>query len=198
FFRDQHPFASLVEEVVPTLRKGRDTLSIWNGACSSGQESYTLAIILQEHFPDLSIGKRLRIVSTDVSPEMVGRCRKGEYSRFEVNRGLPTDLAVKYFDQAGRNWVAKKELRQLIETREMNLLQPWHGLGKCDLVLMRNVLIYFTPSVKSDILRRIRSEVLAPHGCLLLGASESTIGLDDGYDVRHVGNSTFNFLKASS
>ncbi len=199
FFRDQHPFATLVEEVVPELRRqSGGGLTIWNGACSSGQESYTLAITLQENFPDITTTKRVRILSTDVSPAMVERCKKGEYSRFEVNRGLPTDQAIKYFDQAGRNWVARRELREMIEARELNLLEPWRGLPKCDLVLLRNVLIYFTPSVKRDIMRRIRTEVLAPHGCLLLGASETTVGLDDGYEPRRLGNSTFNFVKASA
>ena len=196
FFRDQHPFETLVTDVIPDLVSttgGR--LTIWNGACSSGQESYTLAMSIRDHFPDLVLPGRTTILSTDVSPQMVERTKAGRYSRFEVNRGLPANQAVKHFDQDGRNWVARAELRSMIDARELNLLEPWVGLPKCDLVLLRNVLIYFTVPVKQDILRRIRTDVLKPGGCLLLGASETTVGIDDGYESRRVGGSTFYYPK---
>lgn len=197
FFRDHHPFETLATEVLPSLlTKTGGTLTIWNGACSSGQESYTLAITLHEHFPSLCSGGKVKIISTDVSSEMVQRTKDGIYSRFEINRGLPSPFAVKYFDQQGRKWVAKPSLRQMIDVRTLNLLGPWQGLPRADLVLLRNVLIYFTPQVKQDILRRIRTQVLAPHGSLLLGASESTIGLDPGYHPKRVGDSTIYSLEA--
>ena len=196
FFRDQHPFETLVTDVIPDLVSttgGR--LTIWNGACSSGQESYTLAMSIRDHFPDLVLPGRTTILSTDVSPQMVERTKAGRYSRFEINRGLPATQSVKQFDQDGRNWVARAELRSMIDARELNLLEPWVGLPKCDLVLLRNVLIYFTVPVKQDILRRIRTDVLKPGGCLLLGASETTVGIDDGYESRRVGGSTFYYPK---
>lgn len=196
FFRDQHPFETLVTDVIPEVIAGTGgRLTIWNGACSSGQESYTLAMSIVDNFPDLKMPGRTTIVSTDVSPQMVERTKEGTYSRFEVNRGLPASQAVKHFDQAGRNWVAKPELRAMIDARELNLLERWSGLPKCDVVLMRNVLIYFTVPVKQDILRRIRTDVLKPGGCLLLGASETTVGIDDGYEGRRVGGSTFYYPK---
>ncbi|MEM7324644.1 MAG: protein-glutamate O-methyltransferase CheR [Actinomycetota bacterium] len=198
FFRDQHPFETLANDIVPEMRKTANLrgLTIWNGACSSGQESYTLAMTIREHFPEWAANAK--IVSTDVSPAMVERTKSGQYSRFEINRGLPATHAVKYFDQAGRNWVAKPELRNMIEAKELNLLKPWVGLPKCDVVLLRNVLIYFTVEKKQDILRRIRTNILAPHGCLILGASETTVGLDPGYENRRVGKSTFHFIQGAS
>lgn len=198
FFRDQHPFETLATEIIPEMRKNHSLrgLNIWNGACSSGQESYTLAMTIREHFPEWAA--RTRIVSTDVSPTMVERTKSGQYSRFEINRGLPATHAVKYFDQAGRNWVAKPELRKMIDAKELNLLKPWVGLPKCDVVLLRNVLIYFTVEVKQDILRRIRTQVLAPHGCLVLGASETTVGLDPGFETCRAGKSTFHFIQGAS
>lgn len=200
FFRDQHPFETLATEIIPEMRKTANlrSLTIWNGACSSGQESYTLAMTIREHFPEWAAGGKAKIVSTDVSPTMVERTRSGQYSRFEINRGLPATHAVKYFEQAGRNWVAKPELRNMIDARELNLLKPWVGLPKCDVVLLRNVLIYFTVEKKQDILRRIRTNVLAPHGCLILGASETTVGLDNGYETRRAGKSTFHFIQGAS
>ncbi len=198
FFRDQHPFQALIDEVIPDLtRDNGGRLTIWNGACSSGQESYTLAMSILDHFPVLAGAGRTRIISTDVSPEMVARTREGSYSRFEVNRGLPTALSVRHFDQTGRTWTAKPALRSMVEARELNLLQPWTGLPKCDLVLLRNVLIYFTVPVRQDILRRIRTEVLRPGGCLLLGASETVAGIDSGFESRRIGTSTFYFSKGT-
>ena len=200
FFRDQHPFEALATQLLPEMRRttGLRTLNIWNGACSSGQESYTMAMTISEHFPELVAGGKAKIVSTDVSPTMVERTKAGKYSRFEINRGLPASHAVRYFEQQGRSWVAKPDLRNMIDARELNLLKPWVGLPKCDVVLLRNVLIYFTVDKKQDILRRIRTNVLAPHGCLILGASETTVGLDEGYESRRIGKSTFHFVKGAS
>lgn len=197
FFRDQHPFRSLAENVVPDLLAANPggTLNIWNGACSSGQESYTLAMVLSDNFPELVTSRRVKILSTDVSQEMVDRTAAGTYSRFEINRGLPTSDAARYFDSKGRKWVAKPELRGMIQTKQHNLLDSFRSLPKSNIVLMRNVLIYFSNDIKFDILRRVRTEVLMPGGCLVLGASEMTHGIDDGYEARRIGASTFFFSK---
>lgn len=189
FFRDNHPFEALVSDILPEMFKAKPTgrIRIWNGACSSGQESYSLAITLHENFPRESGAGRIEILSTDVSREMVDRTSAGSYSRFEINRGMPTGLAQKYFDQQGRNFVAKPSLRSMITAKQHNLLETWTVIPRSDLVLLRNVLIYFSNDVKREILRRIRVDVLNPGGYLILGGSESTIGVDPAYETRRVG-----------
>ncbi|MEM7337934.1 MAG: protein-glutamate O-methyltransferase CheR [Actinomycetota bacterium] len=195
FFRDIHPFETLAKEVLPPIfaQKGGDKVRIWNGACSSGQESYTLAIVLHEHFRSQVQSGRIEIISTDVSPEMVKRTRDGIYSRFEINRGLPPEMSNKYFDTQGRQWQAKASLRDMIKTSELNLLSKWNDIPRCDLVLLRNVLIYFSPQTKAEILRKIRTDVLLPGGCLMLGASESTAGIDSAYQSRKVGKTVLYY-----
>ncbi len=195
FFRDMHPFETLAKEVIPGILAKQGSVKIWNGACSSGQESYTLAMTMHEHFPN-DVGK-ISILSTDVSPTMVKRTSEATYSRFEINRGLPANLSVKYFEKTGRNWTAKQNLRSMVNTRELNLLGPYTIIGRCDIVLLRNVLIYFTPDIKKDIIGRIRRDVLKPGGCLLLGASESTSGIDPEYTSQKLGQSIFYFTKGT-
>lgn len=193
FFRDQHPFVALSDAVIPKILaagRGRGTLTLWNAASSSGQESLSVAIMLNEKFPELANPSRTKIIATDVSSEMVKRCRDAVYSRFEINRGLPANLATKYFVQSGRNWKAKPELTSLIQTGQLNLIKPWPNLPRCDVVMLRNVLIYFDTDTKRDILQRIRTQALKPDGVLLLGASESTAGVDDGYQTERVAGST--------
>lgn len=199
FFRDQHPFDALVSDVIPELlrqRSGTQGLTIWNAACSSGQESYTIAMLLHEYFPHLVAGST--IISTDVSPAMVERTRLGEYSRFEINRGLPTNYALKYFSQSARKSKVKPELARMIDVREMNLLEPWIRIPRCDLVLLRNVLIYFPLATKQHIVRRIRTDVLKPGGALMLGSSESTRGVDEAFEARRCGDSTFFYPKGNN
>ncbi len=199
FFRDKHPFANLAEFVLPELvRRGGRRLTIWNGACSSGQESYTLAMIVAERFPDLARSGRARIISTDVSPKMVARTKAGTYSNFETNRGLPPGRTAAHFDQTHDGWSAKPHLRSLIDARELNLLTPWRGIPTCDVVMLRNVLIYFSLDAKREVLRRIRTEVLAPDGCIVVGSSESLFGFDPNLEARRLGGSTFHFIKNQS
>ena len=201
FFRDQHPFETLTGHIIPDLLAKRGPgsgLSIWNAACSSGQESYTLAMQLFEKFPTVAKSPRTKILSTDVSPVMVQRTKAGEYSRFEVNRGLPTSLAMKYFEQDGRQWRVKPELKAMVDAREFNLLDPMTNFVRMDLVLVRNVLIYFPRDTKRAILERIRTQVLKPDGWLMLGASESTLGIDDGFEPRRIGDSTFFCVRGAN
>lgn len=194
FFRDAHPFKSLIEHVIPGMvaTPGK-RLQVWNAACSSGQEPYTFAMTMLERYPNTASPSRLRILATDVSSAMVERCKAADYSKFEINRGLPSDLAMKYFDQEGRRYKAKRVLTDLVETRALNLLDPWHGIPRCDLVFLRNVLIYFSNEDKKMILDRIRTQVLYPDGCLVLGSSENLGSLDCGFEGRKVGASTFYF-----
>ena len=196
FFRDQTPFTALAERIIPDLLKngnGGGPFTMWNAASSSGQESLSVAMMLHEQYPEMANSRRTRLLATDVSRAMVVRCQEAIYSRFEINRGLPANYALKYFDKSGRNWAAKKILTDLIEARELNLINPWAGVPRCDVVMLRNVLIYFPLEIKADILRRIRTDVLKPSGCLLLGGSESTAGIDAAYTAERVNGSTIFF-----
>lgn len=184
FFRDVHPFEALRSHIIPELlaRPGsQDHITVWCAAASSGQEPYSVAMLLSEHFPSVVAAGRARILATDLSPTMVERARVGRYSQLEVNRGLPASLLVRYLRQEGTQWCVRDDIRSMVEYREMNLATPWVGIPHVDLVLMRNVLIYFSRDAKRDVLRRLR-EVISPGGRLLMGSSETTLGIDDAYE----------------
>lgn len=185
FFRDWRPFEALRTKLVPEAveRRGADhQLDIWSAACSSGQEAYSLAMLLAEHFPALSArsGWKVRIHCTDLSAEMVARTRAGRFTQLEVNRGLPAPLLVKHFQQDGDAWVVKEPLRALIQAQVMNLTAPWPPLPTMDVVLIRNVLIYFDVATRAAVLDRVR-KLLRPGGALFLGSAETTAGVHDGY-----------------
>ena len=183
FFRDIHPFETLKKHIIPDLIKKRGAakqLNIWSGASSSGQEPYTFAMILRENFPELRTWK-VNYMSSDISNEMLDRCRKGVYSQLEINRGLPATLMVKYFERHGTEWQAKEELRNMIDFRYLNLCEKWPLLPKMDLVLLRNVLIYFDVDMKKKILKQIQ-DLLQPDGYLFLGAAETTMSLNDSFE----------------
>ena len=187
FFRDHHPFEDLTNEIIPELLDKRGPsgrLTIWCGAASSGQEPYTLAMILSETFPELVTQRRVKILATDLSRTMVQRIRDGRYSQLEVNRGLPAKMLLKYFEQDGRDWVASSDLRSMVDADVLNLLEPWPQVPPADLVLLRNVLIYFDNDTRRTILNRIASDVLRPDGYLLLGSSETLHTLDVPYTTR--------------
>ena len=153
-------------------------------------------MLILDHFPEIAQGTT--IVSTDVSPAMVERTKCGEYSRFEINRGLPSSLAMKHFEQQGRTWQARPELARMIDARPLNLIERWPVTQRFDLVMLRNVLIYFPAATKHDILRRVREQAMAPGAYLLLGTSESTLGVDPGFASRKFGQSTFFHPKEST
>ena len=182
FFRDSHPFDTLRKTVIPGLIERRAScraLRIWSAACSTGQEPYSLAMILKDHFPILN-GWKLEIVATDISPSVLERARSGTYSTFEVQRGLPIQMLVRHFDQTGDTWRIKDELRRPITFRPANLLDDLSSLGVFDIVLCRNVLIYFDQPTKTRIMHAIARRI-APDGSLLLGGAESVIGLCDAF-----------------
>ncbi|MEM8926264.1 MAG: protein-glutamate O-methyltransferase CheR [Actinomycetota bacterium] len=190
FFREPHVFQSLAEYVLPELIEVADgRLTIWSAASSSGQEAYSLAITLREHFPAV-VADNARIIATDISSAMIERCRAGVYERFEVERGLDAALAEKYFTTDGTNWTAAPELLSMVRATELNLLGPWPEIRQSDLVLLRNVLVYFSDAVKERILRRIHDNALRPHGCLVLGGSETMMALDTEFEARRVGTAT--------
>jgi chemotaxis protein methyltransferase CheR len=182
FFRDINPFAAMERMVIPELVKARAasrSMAIWSAACSSGQEPYSLAMLIRHQFPHLS-GWNVRIVASDISAEMLGRAAAGRYTQLEVNRGLPVPLLVKYFRRDGAAWQITDEIRQMIEFRAMNLVQSWGAMPPLDVVFLRNVLIYFDVETKRRILARVR-QVLRPDGYLFLGAAETTINIDDAF-----------------
>lgn len=182
FFRDHHPFELLRTTIVPALMQLHATsrsLTMWSAACSSGQEVYSIAMLLREHFPQLATW-RVRLLATDLSRDMVRRTREGVYTQLEVNRGLPAPLLVKYLKPVGTSWQVRADLRAMVETREMNLAAPWPAFPGIDVVLMRNVLIYFDPATKQKILHNV-SSLLRPGGALLLGAAESTVGMTSAF-----------------
>lgn len=180
FFRDLHPYETLRAAVLPDLfrrRAGEKQLNVWCAACSTGQEPYSLAILLREHFRDMA-GWRVDILATDLSGEVLARARAGLYNQVEVNRGLPAALLVKYFRQCGSTWELSAEVRRMVDFREMNLLRPWPPLPRMDLVFLRNVMIYFDTAAKKAILGQV-ARLLRPDGYLLLGGAETTLNLDD-------------------
>ena len=182
FFRDFHPFEALRKSVIPEImRKRADTrqLSIWCGACSTGQEPYSIAMLLREHFPALAEWK-VNILATDLSPRVLKSAEAGTFSQLEVNRGLPAMYLVKYFSKEGDRWHIKDQIRNIITFRSMNLMQPWPVMQPFDLVFLRNVMIYFDVNTKKSILKRIRG-CLLPHGYLFLGSAETTLNLDPAF-----------------
>jgi chemotaxis protein methyltransferase CheR len=182
FFRDHHPFETLRKVVLPELierRRNERRLSVWCAACSHGQEPYSMALLLREHFPQLS-GWNISLLATDLSRQVLERARQGRYHQVEVNRGLPASLLLKYFEQHGTDWQLAPSIRAMVDFQEINLAQPWPGLPPMDLVLIRNVMIYFDVTTKKAILGRL-ARLLRPDGYLLLGGAETTLNIDDSY-----------------
>jgi len=183
FFRDIHPFDALRTSIIPELitrKSASRQLNIWCAAASTGQEPYSLAMLLREHFPVLASWK-VTFIATDLSTQVLAKARSGRYGQLEVNRGLPAPLLVKYFTKDGTEWVVKDELRNMIDYRELNLIENWPAMPTLDLVMIRNVLIYFDVPTKKKILGNIRQR-LAPHGYLMLGGAETTMGIDEQFE----------------
>jgi chemotaxis protein methyltransferase CheR len=181
FFRDRIPFDHLRETILPALvqaRANRRSLRIWCAASSTGQEPYSVAMCVKE-FAALA-GWRVEIVATDLSREVLEKSRAGIYSQFEVQRGLPIQLLVKYFMQTGELWQLNADIRAMVQHRQLNLLQDFAQLGKFDVIFCRNVLIYFDQDTKAGVFDRL-SRMLEPDGVLLLGAAESVVGISDAF-----------------
>lgn len=182
FFRDHHPFEALRLSVLPDLierRRNERRLNIWCAACATGQEPYSVAMLLREHFPELA-GWQISLTASDVSRQVLDRARAGKFNQIEVNRGLPASLLVKYFEQHGTTWQLSADVRRMVTFQEINLGQAWPAMPRLDLVLIRNVMIYFDVETKKDILGKL-SRLLKPDGYLLLGGAETTYNLSDSY-----------------
>jgi len=182
FFRDIKPFDQFKQVVLPYLLQARaasHTVKIWSAACSSGQEPYTLGMMLKEDRQKL-IGWNVDILATDLSTEILAKAQAGLYSQFEVQRGLPIQLLVKYFKQAGDRWQIDSAIREMVRYRPFNLLDDLSGLGQFDVIFCRNVLIYFDQPTKQMVLERMAKQ-LAPDGFLYLGGAETVVGITDKF-----------------
>jgi chemotaxis protein methyltransferase CheR len=183
FFRDWRPYEALRKAILPDVlqkRAATKQLNIWSMACSSGQEPYSVAILLREYFPQL-YNWQVRIFATDVSLEMIEKAKTGRYAQLETNRGLPAPLLIKYFIREGLEWQLKDDLRKMVEFQPCNLAGDWPQLPRMDLVLLRNVMIYFDVPTKQKILGKVRV-LLREQGILFLGAAETTLNLDNNYE----------------
>ena len=182
FYRDKTPFEHFTQVMMPELLKSRASqkkIRIWCAAASTGQEPYTLAMCLKEMEAKIA-GWRIEILGTDISNEVLERAKGGTYTQFEVQRGLPIQLLLKYFTQQGESWTISPQLRSMVQWRKFNLLESFASFGQFDIVFCRNVLIYFDQTTKVDILGRI-SKIVAPDGYLVLGAAETVVGLTDAF-----------------
>lgn len=184
FFRDFFPFEALRREVIPEImaerRGGSRSLTIWSAGCSSGQEPYSMAMMLREAFPELATWNT-RILASDVSNRMLEKSKTGIYSQTEVNRGLPAPMMVKFFRQNGTTWKINDEIRNMVNFFHHNLTREIPPLPPVDILSMRNVLIYFDVATKRLVLDRIRRH-LRPGGLLILGTAETTLNLDERFE----------------
>jgi chemotaxis protein methyltransferase CheR len=187
FFRDAHPFEALREHVIPEILSAGNgrRLAIWSAATATGQEAYSLALLVREHFPQVS---ELTLLATDLSGQALARARTGRFSQLEVGRGLPTALLIKHFDQDGRQWQLHDDVRRLVTFRQLNLARPLPSIAPMDVIFLRNVLIYFDAAAKTVLLTQV-SQILRPGGYLFLGGAESISGLRDTYERVQLGRS---------
>ena len=184
FFRDSKPFDQFKAIVLPHLinaRASKRSFRIWSAACSSGQEPYSLAMILKEAGASLP-GWKIEIVATDLSTEILQKAQEGAYSQFEVQRGLPIEYLVKYFKQEGERWLIDPSIRQMVTYKTFNLLEDPVSLGSFDVVFLRNVLIYFDQPTKSKVLAGIARNMPAD-GFLYLGGAETVLGISDSFQL---------------
>ncbi len=182
FFRDKVPFDHFRDSIMPEIlkaRAARRSIRIWCAAGSTGQEPYSLAMSLKE-MSAATAGWRIEIIATDLSQEVLEKSKAGIYSQFEVQRGLPIQMLVKYFKQTGELWQINADIRAMVQHRQLNLLHDFSGLGVFDVIFCRNVLIYFDQDTKINIFNRL-AKLMEPDGFLVLGAAETVVGLTDTF-----------------
>ena len=181
FFRDRIPFERMRDTILPDLmtkRAAQKQIRIWCAACSTGQEPYSLAMLLDD-YPGITEWQ-IDILATDISNDALEQAKSGLYSQFEVQRGLPIQMLMRYFEQIDDQWLIGEKVRRRVRFRQSNLLSDFGSLGKFDIVFCRNVLIYFDHATKIDVLSRIR-RVMPPDGYLVLGAAETMVGLGNDF-----------------
>ena len=188
FSRDLYPFEALRDVLLPEIiakREATRLLHIWCAAAASGQEAYSIAMLLLEHFPQLA-GWKVRLIASDVSETMLGRARAGVFNQIEVNRGLPARLMLKYFECAGSEWKIHPRVRQMVEFQHINLAGPWPSLPPMDFIFMRNVLLYFSLETRKSILANV-GRTLKPDGYVFLGGGETTLITDRSFESVRTG-----------
>lgn len=183
FFRDFAPFEALQKDVLPRLLEARAAsrqLTIWSAACSTGQEVYSIGILLREHFPQLD-SWQVSLIATDISQQVLEKARAASFSQLEVNRGLPAALLLKHFERKGVHFVVRDAVRRLVTFRQVNLIDDASMTVRADVVFLRNVLIYFEVKTRRAILDRVR-QLVASDGVLFLGSAETTLNVADGWE----------------
>lgn len=199
FFRDGHPFVAMQRHLLPAIarrRRASRQINVWCAACSSGQEPYSVAMLLHDHFAALR-SWNVTIYATDLSKAMVARTREGVYSQIEVLRGLTPAALERHFDREGTAWRVRPHLRERVRSKQLNLTDPWHGLPQMDLVLLRNVLIYFDGATKDRTLERMGRQV-REDGFLMLGGSETTFGTRGAFRRETHGRTAFYVRQAQN
>ncbi|KAM3091771.1 CheR family methyltransferase [Phormidesmis sp. 146-12] len=197
FFRDFYPFEALRTDVLPHLiqqRRQERSLTIWCAACSHGQEPYSIAILIQEYFPELA-DWNLQLIASDVSGRALARLKQGAYTQLEVNRGLSPTLQDQYFRKQLDFWQISDTLRQMLTVRQINLIHEWKALPMIDIIFLRNVLIYFDPETKISILQKIRQQ-LRPDGYLFLGGGETVFNIDSRFESVRIDQSICHRLRS--
>jgi len=202
FFRDKTPFEAMKYKVLPDLIDGKTSgsvrgipsIKIWSSACSSGQEPYSIAMILMDMLPDIHTRWNITIFATDISDEILRKASVGNFSDFELGRGLPGNFRDKYFINKNGSWHIKDRVRSLVKFQKINLLEPFRTIGKFDIVFCRNVAIYFDLDTKKKLFDRI-AEVLNPGGYLFIGSTETLLGVSDKFASRNYLRAIFYQLK---
>ena len=182
FFRDKSPFDNFENHMLKDLIERNKTsrhIRIWSAAASTGQEAYSLAMILKEYATELQ-GWKVEIIGTDLCSDALEKAKTGIYSQFEVQRGLPINQLIKYFTQDGESWQINEDIRSMVTFRPYNLLSSFSALGQFDVIFCRNVLIYFDKDTKKDVLLRMK-EIIPSDGALFLGAAETVLGITDEF-----------------
>lgn len=199
FFRDTDFYDDLRKVVIPWLIKSREaskTLNIWCAACSTGQEPYSVLMLLRTHFPELN-NWRIRFIASDLSTVVLAAAKAGRYNQIDINRGLPKPLLDRFFTQEpDGSWLVSQDLRRLVEFRQVNLIEKFTAFPKLDLIFLRNVLIYFSSETKNNILAKM-GELVQPDGLLFLGKAESTLTVSDVFERKVIGQSFGYGLRAA-
>ena len=191
WFRDRHPFDALRDHVLPELLARPQTnkrVKVWSAACSSGQEPYSIAMVLADALSTRP-GWSADILATDLSNQILTQARAARYSQLEVKRGLPAPLLVRHFERAGTHWVLRESIRKMVSFRELNLAGALPAMTAVDIVFLRNVLIYFDAPMKRRVLAQVR-RVLRPDGYVFLGGAETTLHLDDEFERLPLGSTS--------
>lgn len=181
FYRDSKPFDQFRDILLPHLIKARPSkrVRIWCAASSTGQEPYSLAMLIKENAAKLP-GWNFEIIATDIDTNVLEAAKKGEYSQFEVQRGLPIQMLMKYFEQKGDRWALKQDIKSMVQYKYFNLLEPMASLGKFDIIFCRNVLIYFDRETKAKVLQNMAG-LIPEDGFVLLGGAETVLGITDAF-----------------